>query len=201
MDIEYTICLIQSGDISLAAKTHRRLGGNPRLSVSITATHVEWRLQNLIDGTPETIVDMPRQNHIDFYFLYKDKSSILSQLPTPTVSANSDLSLPPVSSQGYERPGGKRVRIVAPVRRFLVSSVDLYVNHAPPFYAVGIEPYMHIDVENTPADLYGEETFEIHFGIQAEFNIEDTYSGHENYGLVKMPFDTYATIYRELSFL
>jgi len=201
MDIEYTICLIQSGDISLAAKTHRRLGGNPYLDVSITATDVEWRLQNLIDGTPETIVDIPRQNHIDFYFLYRDKPDILLALPTPNVSANSALSLSPVSSKGYERPGGKRVRIVAPVRRFQISSIDIYVNHAPPFYAFGLEPYLHMDVENTPSGLYGEETFEIHFGIQAHFTISDTYSGTESYALIKMPFDTYATIHRELSFL
>jgi hypothetical protein len=201
IEIEYTICQIQSGEISLAAKTHRRLDGDPRLEVDLTRDLVTWRLLNLVDGTPETIVSVPRQNHVDFYFLYKDAKSILAQLPNPTTAANSSLSLPPVSSAGFERPGGKRVRIVAPVRRYQLLSVELFVTQAPSFHAIGIDPYIHMDVESTPSDLYGEETFEIHFGIQAEFEIVGAFSGNQSTAVIEMRHDTYATIHREMSFL
>lgn len=201
IEIEYTICQIQSGEISLAAKTHRRLDGDPRLEVELTQNLVTWRLLNLVDGTPETIVSVPRQNHVDFYFLYKGLKNILTQLPNPTTAANSSLSLPPVSSAGFERAGGKRVRIVAPVRRYQLLSVELCVIQAPSFHAIGIDPHIHMDVESTPSDLYGEETFEIHFGTQAEFEIIGAFSGNQSIAVIEMRPHTCATIYTEMSFL
>jgi hypothetical protein len=201
IEIEYTICLVQSGEISLAAKTHRRLHGDPRLEVGTSPEVVTWSLLNLVDGTPETIVSVPRQNHVDFYFLYTNLKNLLAQLPNPTTRANPNLCLEPVSSAGSERPGGKRVRIVAPVHRYQLLSVELYVVQPPSFHAIGIDPYIHMDVESTPVDLYGEETFEIHFGIQAEYEIVGSYSGHQSNAIIRMRPDTYATIFQNMRFL
>ena len=53
IEIEYTICLVQSGDISLAAKTHRLRDGDPRLEVDISPKLVNWRLLNLISKVVE----------------------------------------------------------------------------------------------------------------------------------------------------
>jgi hypothetical protein len=201
MEIEYTICQIQSGEISLAAKTHRRLDGDPRLEVELAPDLVTWRLLNLVDGTPETLVGIPRRNHVDFYFLYENVKSLLMEFPTPTTRANPDLRLRAVCSVGTERPGGKRVRIVAPVHRYPLVSVELHVVQAPSFSAIGIEPYIHMDVESTPTDLYGRETFEIHFGIQASFEITGPFSGNMSSALIQMQPETYATIYSDMTFL
>jgi len=201
MEIEYTICQIQSGEISLAAKTHRRLDGDPRLEVRLTRGLVTWRLLNLVDGTPETLVGVPRRNHVDFYFLYENLKSLLTEFPSPTGPANPDLQLPAVSSAGTERPGGKRVRIVVPVHRYPLLSVELHVVQAPSFSAIGIEPYIHMDVESTPTGLYGGETFEIHFGIQANFEITGPFSGSMSSALIQMQPDVYATIHSDMRYL
>jgi len=201
MEIEYTVCQIQSGEISLAAKTHRRLDGDPHLEIELTPSLVTWRLLNLVDGTPETLVGIPRRNHVDFYFLYENLRSLLTEFPTPTTRADPDLRLPPVSSVGTERPGGKRVRIVAPVHRYPLLSIELYVVQAPSFHAVGIEPYIHMDVESTPSDLYDRESFETHFGVQANFEITGSYSGSMSSAVIQMQPETYATIYSDMTFL
>jgi hypothetical protein len=201
VEIEYTICQIQSGDISLAAKTHRRLNGDPRLDIRLTPRLVTWTLVNLVDGTPETLVGMPRRNHVDFYFLYENLKALLAEFPSPSGSANPDLRLPTVSSAGTERRGGKRVRIVLPVYRYPLLAVELHVIQAPSFSAVGIEPNIHMDVESTPAGLYGGENFEIHFGIQANFEITGPFSGRISSATIQMHPDVYATIHSDMRYL
>jgi len=102
VEIEYTLCQIQSGDISLAAKTHRQLQGDPKLNIQLSNKLVKWELINLVDGTPETITGVPRTNHVDFYFLYDNFKAIRHMFPNPTVNPDFSLVLPPVSSAGSE---------------------------------------------------------------------------------------------------
>jgi hypothetical protein len=141
MEVEYTICQIQSGQISLAAKTHRRLGGNPSLQIQTAKSSVIWKLTNLIDGTPGTLVGVPRQNHIDFYFLWDNIKLLKNGLPGPTARPNQGLRLPTLSSAGFERPGGIQIKLLVPVHRYPLESVQLFVIQKPSFEASGTNPY------------------------------------------------------------
>jgi hypothetical protein len=63
------------------------------------------RLLNLIDGTPETLVGVPRQNHIDFYFLWDDIQSLKTGLPRPNARPNPALRLATLSSTALKDRG------------------------------------------------------------------------------------------------
>jgi hypothetical protein len=198
LEIEYTLCQIQSGQISLAAKTHRQQGGDPRLSVTRAGQSIQWVLTNLVDGDPETIVGVPRQNHIDFYFLLDALESGWPQLLQPVLFPDDTLRLPSINPAGTERPGGLPIRMGMPAHRYQVDSVELFVMQAPDFHAVGQQPILHLDIETTPPSLYGQEMIEIHFGIQADFEIVGQYDGGQSYAVVTMTEATYATIYDDV---
>ena len=198
MEVEYTICQIQSGYISLAAKTHRRQGGDPRLMIHITSQGARWELINLVDGDPETIAGPARQDHIDFYFLLENLRRDRNQFPRPRVSPNFALRLAPANPAGTERRGGARIRMVLPAYRYRVESIEVYVRQAPSFHAVGDEPILHLDIENTPSNIYGQELLEVHFGIQANFEILSQFTGTQSQATIDMTHETYATIYSEI---
>ena len=201
MEVEYTLCQIQSGQVSLAAKTHRQSHGDPRLVVRGTSQAVRWELTNLVDGDPETIVGVPRQDHVDFYFLLDVLRRDRGQLPQPTVRPDYGLRLDPANPAGMERPGGRQVRLVAPAYRYRVDSVEVFVTQAPSFHAIGSESYLHLDIESTPSRMYGQEVLEVHFGIQADFEIVGQFTGAQSRAVIEMTPETYATIFEEIRFL
>ena len=198
MEVEYTICQIQSGQISLAAKTHRQQGGDPRLTIEVYHHKVLWRLRNLFDGTPETITGAPRRDHIDFYFLLERFRIHRTAFPAATVPSDLSLRLAPTNSSGTERRGGKLVRMTSPVYRFMASRVEVFVGHAPSFHATGDNPILHLDIETTPPDIYGQEMLEVHFGIQSNFEISSLPSGSQSEVILTMTPQSYATIRNEL---
>ena len=202
MEVEYTICQIQSGQISLAAKTHRQRGGNPILRISIGSSDATWILDNLIDGSPETIVGAPRQDHIDFYFLWDNLASIKAGFPHTSTRPNPTLKLPTKDPFGTQRPGGKYVPILAPVVRYQLDSVELFVAQQPSFEAIGNNPFLNMDVESAPKSLYGgRDTFEIHFGIQADFVLVGYYNGSVSSVEFTMSLPAYACIYSDIQAL
>ena len=201
MEVEYTLCQIQSGQVSLAAKTHRQSNGDPRLVVQVTSQSVRWELVNLVDGDPETIVGAPRQDHVDFYFLLDVLRRDRGQLPQPTASPDYGLRLAPANPAGMERPGGRQVRLVAPGYRYQVESVEVFVTQAPSFHAAGSEPFLHLDIESTPPSMYGQELLEVHFGIQADFAIVGPFTGAQSRAVIEMTPETYATIFAEIQLL
>ena len=198
MEIEYTLCQIQSGQISLAAKTHRQRGGDPRLRVQVGPQSVQWELINLVDGEPETIAGVPRQDHIDFYFLLDVLRKDRSLLPRPISRLDFSLRLDPANPAGMERPGGRRVRIVSPAYRYRVEAIEVFVRQPPSFRAVGDEPFLHLDIESTPTNIYGQEMLEVHFGVQADFEIQGQFDGPESQAIITMTPETYSTIYSEI---
>ena len=198
MEIEYTICQIQSGQISLAAKTHRQRGGNPRLRITRAGQIITWELMNLVDGDPETLVGSPRQNHVDAYLLLDVLEIGWNQLLQPVGFADDELRLPPTNSAGTERSGGVPVRMVLPVHRYQIDTCEAFVMQAPSFRAVGHDPILHLDLETTPPSIYGQEMIEIHFGIQADFQITGAHDGSQSYAVVTMNESTYATIYDDV---
>ena len=80
--LEYTLCHFQSGNISLAVRTHRREGRNPELDISVGPGHVMFTLPDLLDGIPQTLLGDPRDNHVDFYFLLDEFRRSRSTFPT-----------------------------------------------------------------------------------------------------------------------
>ena len=201
MEVEYTLCQIQSGQVSMAAKTHRQSNGDPRLVVQVTSQSVRWELINLVDGDPETIVGAPRQDHVDFYFLLDVLRRDRGQLPQPTARPDYGLRLDPANPAGMERPGGRRVRLVAPGYRYEVESVEVFVTQAPSFHAEGSEPFLHLDIESTPPSMYGQELLEVHFGIQADFEIVGQFTGAQSRAVIEMTPEAYATIFAEIQLL
>src|SRR5438270_8243229 len=110
-DLEYTICQIQSGRFSMAAKSHRQEGGNPQLTISMLPDTVEWRLTDLEHGLPETVAGPARTDRVDFYFRYDEFRVGFPGFPAPRVApAAVAHRFPPTHATGTERAGGKLVR-------------------------------------------------------------------------------------------
>ena len=85
-----------------------------------------------------------------------------------------------------------------PAHRYSVDSVEVFVMQTPDFHAVGHQPILHLDIETTPPSIYGQEMIEIHFGIQADFEILGQYDGSQSYAVVTMSEATYATVYDDV---
>ena len=202
MEVEYTLCQIQLGQTSLARRTHRREGCDPCLSIQISPQEVRWELTNLVEGPPATVRGTSRRDRLDFYFLLDNLRTQRGQFPPPTAPPNAALRLPTTNSQGTERPGGRRVRMVAPFQKYQVQSAEVFVGQNPTYRAEGDAPFLNLDMETTPpGTLYGQEQIEVHFGIQADFRIEQLATGTYNYAVVTMPPETYATIYEDIQAL
>ena len=60
---------------------------------------------------------------------------------------------------------------------------------------------MHLDIESTPSKMYGQELLEVHFGIQADFEIVGQFTGTQSSAVLEMTPETYATIFEEIQFL
>ena len=202
MEVEYTLCQIQLTQISLARRTHRREGCDPRLRIQHGAQDVRWKLTNLVEGQPQNVTGPSRRNRLDFYFLLETLRRDRGQMPPPAALPNDSLRLRTTNSQGTERPGGRRVRMSGPLQRYKVQSAELFVGQTPTYRAVGDEPHLHLDMETTSPRMYGgQELPEIHFGIQAAFQIQQVSGGTYDYAVVSMTPETYATIYQDIQAL
>ena len=201
MEVEYTLCQLQLGNTSFARRTHRQEGCDPRLSVHHGDQEVQWELTNLVEGQPEFVHGDPRQNRLDFYFLLENFRRDRGQFPPPTATPNPSMRLSTTNSQGTERRGGRRVRMVVPFQRYKVQAAEVFVGQIPTYHAAGHEPFLHLDLEITPARLYGQELHEAHFGIQAAFQIGQSSSSINNYAVITMTPETYATVYEDIQAL
>lgn len=200
-DLEYTICQIQSGRFSMAAKSHRQEGGSPRLEIRLGNNEVEWVLSDLDHGIPETVAGQERRDRIDFYFLLPQLRMALSSIPRPRTSHDPQLRLDPVNSQGFERTEGKRVRMVTPVCRFHpVDTVHLYSQTPPAFEAEAVDATLHLDFETGPKRIYGDEILEVHFGIEAEYTVSPLALAVPSSAVLSMTDSMYATIVRALTY-
>lgn len=200
-DLEYTICQIQSGTFSMAAKSHRQQGGQPQLTISMLPNHVEWLLTDLEHGVPETVGGQARKDRVDFYFRYEAFKTAFANFPTPRVPANSSAHrFAPTNSAGTERRGGKDVRIVAPICRFSpVSQADLISQQPPAFEAATGEAILHLDMETGPAKIYGVEIFEVHFGVEANWHVSPLKNPTSSHAILRISDSVYATIFAELA--
>ena len=63
---------------------------------------------------------------------------------------------------------------------------------------MGHEPILHLDLEITPPSKYGLEMIEVHFGVQADFEIVGGYTSNQSYAVITMSEATYATIYDDV---
>ncbi len=201
-DLEYTVCVIQRDVFSFAAKSHRQEEGDPKLVVDITETSVIWTLSNIDHGVPEIVMGMPQADRIDFYFRHENLRDILPNFPTVATNPNPSFKLAPTNSTGTERREGKRIRIVQPVCRFFpIQCIRLLVNKTPPFEAIAKDAYLHLDFETGPARIYGREIFEVHFGIEASYEINPLESIEPSQARITLSHELYATIVNELRWI
>jgi hypothetical protein len=117
-ELEYAICQIQSGQFSMAAKSHRQEGGQPLLEISLLPEGVQWRLTDLEHGVAETVAGAPRVDRIDFYFRRESLQQNLGRFPGARAGVNPALRLAATNPVGEERVGGLGIRMLAPVCRF-----------------------------------------------------------------------------------
>ena len=66
---------------------------------------------------------------------------------------------------------------------------------------MGDKPLLHLDVETTPPSIYGQAQPEVHFGIQATYQIDQVSSATYNYAVITMTPETYATVYEDIQAL
>jgi hypothetical protein len=199
-ELEYTLCQIQSGQFSMAAKSHRQEGGQPILTVTAFPGYVEWRLTDLDHGIAETVTGDPRVNRVDFYFRRETLEAAIGTFPNPRSPVNSNSRYKPTNSVGEVRHGGIGIRMMAPICRFCpIETVDLYSHRPPAFEAHANEAILHLDYETGPARIYGQDIYEVHFGIEAQYTISPLAISVPSYAVLKMSDELYATILSELS--
>lgn len=198
LDLEYTICQIQSGMFSMAAKSHRQEGGTPILRIDTGPSDVKWVLGNLGQGIAETVVGTERRDRVDFYFTLDGLRRDLSKFPPASAKPSSVYRRAPRSSAGTERKEGKRVRLETPICSFLpIQNVRLDSQRPPAFTASATDAILHLDMETGPKRIYGHEIFEVHFGIEAAYTIAAASPGPSE-AIITMSHDVYATILNEL---
>ena len=198
-ELEYTLCLIQSGIFSFARRSHREEGGNPALEIDLTSENVLWRLVNIDGGELETTRGAPRVDRIDFYFRMEGLTQFLASFPAPTARADPTLKFLPVTSAGTERRDGKRVRIAVPVCRFFpITDIKLFAHTPTPFEAAAPEGTLHMDIETGPKSIYGTEIFEIHLGVECDYRIQGLSTLTSSSAQFNMTFPMYATILSEM---
>jgi hypothetical protein len=170
------------------------------LAVSLLQGYVEWRLTDLDHGIPETVAGAPRVNRVDFYFRHGALKSMIGRFPTPRARVNPALRFAPTNPVGEERTGGIGIRMVAPVCRFFpVETVDLYSQRPPAFEAHATEAILHLDYETGPARIYGQDIYEVHFGVEAQYTITLLATPVPSYAVLKMSDELYATIISKIA--
>lgn len=194
--LEYTLCQIQSGRISLAVRTHRREDRNPELEVSVHPDSVIFTLAGLLDGVPQTILGERRQDHVDFYFLLEEFRSCRGRFPTVSTPANDALLLRTVDPSGMERCGGKPIRmdLGGPMFRLPVEEVVVESIRDPVFRARSNDSQLFVDFETTPSTgLYTRELPELHFGIGGDFEMVEAEGVARDVCHIHMTHEQYAT--------
>lgn len=192
--VEYLLCQIQSGQISLALRSHRREARNPEIDISVNATNVRIQLHNLFDGVPQAVLGDARQTHVDIYYLQDELRTQRTSWPTVAVPPNPNLLLPTFDPSGTERAGGRRVRMVAPMCRLGITEVNMESTRAPAFRAEALSPDLFVDFEVTPVRGYGQETPEIHIGCNGEFNFVPTTGAGADICELLLTHEMYSTL-------
>lgn len=198
-NLEYAIALIQRDIFSFAAKSHRREGGDPKLIIDTSGPLVTWRVTELIHGIPDAITGQPQQDRFDFYFTVEELRNVFTSFPSPVSKPNKKRELTPTTSEGTERIEGKRVRMVLPIKRFYpIDSIEIFVQQIPSFEIFASDAYLHLDIETGPSRIYGQDIFEVHFGVQAEYNARKSTITVPSYAYLKMSHELYATIHNRI---
>lgn len=188
----------------MAARSHRQeRGANPQLAITMRPADVEWRLRDLEHGVPETVAGQPRRDRVDFYFRYDVFKQVFSSFPAPRVGADQGVhQFSPTNSAGTERIGGIGVRIVTPICRFApVATVEIISQQAPAFRADANDAILHLDMETGPARIYGQDIFEVHFGVQADWVIAPLHQAVPSEAILRMSDSLYATIHARIALL
>ena len=86
-----------------------------------------------------------------------------------------------------------------PQQRYQIASAEMRSAQQPTFQAIADQPiYLHLDIENTPFGMYPQRLLEVHFGVQASYDITVGYAGAQNQAVIGMSHSMYATIYEDL---
>jgi hypothetical protein len=190
---------VQSGNISLARKNHRRLNnGNPEIEITVGPTVVEIKLLNLFLGIPEAVLGDARQDHVDFYILHNEFRSMRSTWPTVTEAPDRTLLRATVDPSGTERIGGRTIRMANPILRMEVDEITVESVHAPVFRAIASPCQLFVDYEITPKTGYGSEMGEIHFGFGGDFTFIPATGATSDECRIELSRTAYATLLNEL---
>jgi len=91
--------------------------------------------------------------------------------------------------------------MVAPICRFYpIAAVTLYSQNPPAFQASAEDATLHMDFETGPVRTYGTKIFELHFGIEAEYELEPLSEAVVSRAVIEMSHEMYATVLRELRY-
>ncbi len=93
------------------------------------------------------------------------------------------------------------MRMVFPINRFEpISNIRLVAAVAPAFEATAAVGTLHLDIETGPARIYGTEIFEVHFGVQAQYQLAALNNPvGPSFAQFEMSRPMYATILRRVA--
>ena len=194
-NLEYAIAVYQQGVFTFAAKEHRRVNGNPSLTIDVKATHVEWTIDPLTQGNPDSNYQQPQKNRFDLYFLLRDICPTTASWPTtstvPAIWSGAN------NNQGTERPGGKSIKMTTPVGRLSgISKLVAQVGFpSQPFTAEATSLNLFADIEHTPqGKLYASEESQFHLGFQGTYQYKGGAQSTGNRVVIEMSKPIYEAI-------
>lgn len=202
-DLEYAIAVFQKGIFTFAAKEHRKMGGNPTLTITLKGTYVEWIISPLTQGIPDTNDKDPQKDRFDMYFLLEDVCKTVKSWPNALVApalwgkAN--------NNQGTERAGGRTIKMDTPIGRLsgitsLIAQVG--IGTGAPFTSSANNLTLFVDIEHTPkGKLYTSEVFQLHIGFKGDYVYKSGVTAITNQVTIEMPNEVYEAIRLQLNSL
>ena len=171
MNLEYVICQLQDGNVSVAIKSHRNRRQNPGLKIEMRSSDVLFELLGLSPGTVEPAdVHNPAATRLDFYVGRTDLLNQRGILPAPRAAA-SGTGFPYTNPSGKVRVGGKTINYQGSLVKLPLTSASMVFpsnqrlarNHQPSFLNIDWEPAMYPLPDHTRMQL--------HFGVESEWGL------------------------------
>ncbi len=167
--LEYIICQLQEGKVSVAIKSHRNRRQNPGLRVEMRKSDVLFELLGLSPGTVEPADPKnPAATRLDFYI---GRTALLDQRSyLPAARAPSPgIGLPLTNPTGKIRRGGKLIHWRGPLCKLPLTGAEMLFPSTQRLARTSEPCYLNIDWEPAMYPLLDNTRLQLHFGVESDF--------------------------------
>jgi len=167
--LEYIICQLQEGKVSVAIKSHRNRRQNPGLRVEMRSSDVLFELIGLSPGSVEAAdPHNPAATRLDFYV---GRTALLSQrnsLPHPRATSPG-IGLPLTNPTGRIRRGGKLIHWRGTLCKLPLTGAAMFFPSTQRLARTSEPCYLNVDWEPAMYPLPDNTRLQLHFGVESDF--------------------------------